>query len=114
MRAHVFLCLLAYYVEWHMRQALRTLLFDDEALAQDRQTRDPLVPAQLSSAANRKKVVRRTADGLPVHSFDTLLLHLGTQCRNTCRMQADPAAPRIQQLTEPTRLRARAMELLGG
>jgi Transposase DDE domain len=113
-RAHVFLCLLAYYVEWHMRQALRPLLFDDETLAQDRQARDPVAPAQPSAAANHKKAVRRTADGLPVHSFETLLLHLGTQCRNTCRMHGDPAAPRIQQLTEPTPLQARVMALLGG
>jgi len=113
-RAHVFLCLLAYYVEWHMRQALRPLLFDDETLAQDRQARDPVAPAQPSATANQKKAVRRTADGLPVHSFETLLLHLGTQCRITCRMQGDPTAPRIQQLTEPTPLQARVMALLGG
>lgn len=111
-RAHFFLCLLAYYVEWHMRQALRPLLFDDEELAQECQTRDPVAPAQPSLSAKRKKAVRRTADGLPVHSFDTLLLSLGTQCRNTCRMQADPAAPRFQQVTEPTLLQARALELL--
>ena len=97
-----------------MRQALRPLLFDDETLAQDRQARDPVAPAQPSATANQKKAVRRTADGLPVHSFETLLLHLGTQCRITCRMQGDPTAPRIQQLTEPTPLQARVMALLGG
>ena len=113
-RIHVFLCLLAYYVEWHMRQALRPLLFDDETLAQHRQARDPVAPAQPSATAHQKKAVRRTADGLPVHSFETLLLRLGTQCRNTCRMQGDPAAPRIQQLTESTPLQARVMALLGG
>jgi hypothetical protein len=107
-RAHVFLCLLASYVAWHTRQALRPLLFADEALAQDRQTHDPVAPAQPSSTANRKKAVQRTADGLPVHTFETLLVRLGTQCRNTCRMQGDPAAPRIQQLIEPTPLQARA------
>jgi len=111
-RAHFFLCLLAYYVEWHMREALRPLLFDDEQLDQDRQTRDPVAPARSSPSAKRKKAVRRTADGLPIHSFDTLLLSLGTRCRNTCRMRSDPAAPRFQQLTEPTPLQARALELL--
>ena len=112
-RAHFFLCLLAYYVEWHLRAALRPLLFEDEDLAQDRPTRDPVAPAQPSASVKRKKAVRRTAEGLPVHSFATLLQSLGTRCRNTCRMTSDPAAPRFQQLTELTPLQARAMELLG-
>ena len=111
-RAHFFLCLLAYYVEWHLRAALRPLLFEDEQLPQDRLTRDPVAPAQPSPAVTRKKAQRITADGLPVHSFDTLLAALGTRCRTTCRMTADPAAPRVQQLTELTRLQARALELL--
>jgi hypothetical protein len=111
-RAHFFLCLLAYYVEWHLRQALQPLLFEDEQLPQDRRTRDPVAPAQPSPAVKRKKAVRRTEDGLPVHSFDTLLAALGTRCRTTCRMTADPAAPRIQQLTEPTPLQSRVRELL--
>jgi hypothetical protein len=111
-RAHFFLCLLAYYVEWHLREALRPLLFEDEQLPQARQTRDPVAPAQPSPSVKRKKAVRRTEDGLPVHSFDTLLATLGTRCRTTCRMTADPTAPRFQQLTEPTSLQARAMELL--
>jgi len=111
-RAHFFLCLLAYYVEWHLRAALRPLLFEDEQLPQNRLTRDPVAPAQPSPAVKRKKAQRITADGLPVHSFDTLLAALGTRCRTTCRMTADPAAPRVQQLTEPTLLQARALELL--
>jgi hypothetical protein len=111
-RAHFFLCLLAYYVEWHLRAALRPLLFEDEQLPQDRLTRDPVAPAQPSAAVKRKKAQRTTADGLPVHSFDTLLAALGTRCRTTCRLTTDPAAPRIQQLTEPTPLQARVLELL--
>lgn len=111
-RAHFFLCLLAYYVEWHLREALRPLLFEDEQLPQARQTRDPVAPAQPSPSVKRKKAVRHTEDGLPVHSFDTLLATLGTRCRTTYRMTADPTAPRFQQLTEPTPLQARAMELL--
>ena len=111
-RAHCFLCLLAYYVEWHLREALRPLLFEDEQLPQARQTRDPVAPAQPSPSVKRKKAVRRTEDGLPVHSFDTLLATLGTRCRTTCRMTADPTAPRFQQLTEPTPFQARAMQLL--
>jgi len=83
-RAHIFLCLLAYYVEWHMRQKLAPLLFDDETLAEDRRHRDPVTPAESSAAARRKKRVHQTADGLPIHSFSTLLTALGTRCRNTC------------------------------
>ena len=111
-RAHFFLCLLAYYVEWHLRETLRPLLFEDEQLPQDRLTRDPVAPAQPSAAVKRKKAQRTTADGLPVHSFDTLLAALGTRCRTTCLMTADPAAPRIQQLTEPTPFHSRVRELL--
>jgi hypothetical protein len=111
-RAHFFLCLLAYYVEWHLREAWRPLLFEDEQLADTRGTRDPVAPAQPSAAAQRKKAQRTTADGLPLQSFETLLAALGTRCRTTCRMTADPAGPRIQQLTELTPIQARAMELL--
>ena len=111
-RAHFFLCLLAYYVEWHLRETLRPLLFEDEQLPQARLPRDPVAPAPPSAAVKRKKAQRTTADGLPVHSFDTLLAALGTRCRTTCRMTADPAAPRIQQLTEPTPFHSRVRELL--
>jgi transposase len=111
-RAHLFLCMLAYYVEWHMRKALAPLLFDDEQLDQDRNTRDPVAPAQPSAAAKRKKVLRENAEGLPVHSFETLLAELGTRCRNRCRLSADPQAPAFQQLTEPNPVQRRAFELL--
>jgi hypothetical protein len=111
-RAHFFLCLLAYYVEWHLRDALRPLLFEDEQLPQTRGTRDPVAPAQPSAAARRKTAQRTTADGLPLQSFDTLLAALGTRCRITGRLTADPTAPRIQQLTALTPLQTRAMELL--
>ncbi len=111
-RAHFFLCLLAYYVEWHLRAALRPLLFEDEQLPEDRLTRDPVAPAQPSAAVRRKKAQHTTADGLPVHSFDTLLAALSTRCRTTCRVTTDLAAPRIQQLTEPTPLQARVLALL--
>jgi len=111
-RAHFFLCLLAYYVEWHLRDALRPLLFEDEQLPQARGARDPVAPAAPSPAVRRKKAQRTTADGLPLQSFDTLLAALGTRCRTTCRMTADPTGPRIQQLTELTPLQARTMELL--
>ncbi len=60
----------------------------------------------------RKKVVLRTAERLPAHSFDTLLMSLGTRCRNTCRLASDPTAPGFRQLTEPASLQVHALELL--
>jgi transposase len=113
-RAHIFLCMLAYYVEWHLRRVWAPLLFEDETLASDRQTRDPVLPAQPSAAVLEKKVKRETPDGLPVHSFDTLLEALAGRCEVTCRLRADPAAPPIRQWTPPTPLQARALALLSG
>ena len=112
-RAHIFLCLLAYYVEWHMRRALAPVLFDDEQLSADRLSRDPVAPAEPSIAAKKKKRVRQTADGLPVHSFSTLLKELGTRCRNTCRANADGSGPSFPLLTKLTPLQAKAFQLLG-
>ena len=112
-RAHIFLCVLAYDVEWHMRQALAPLLFDDEELEQRRQTRDPVAPAQPSPAAQQKKARRLTVDGLPIHSFHTLLAALGTRCRNRCRVTSGLDGLTFCQLTEPTPLQQRAFQLLG-
>jgi hypothetical protein len=111
--AHIFLCMLAYYVDWHMRQALAPLLFHDEALGQLRKTRDPVAPAQASATAKEKKRQRQTADGLPIHSFDTLLMALSTRCRNHCRSTADPNEKDFTLTTEPNPLQRRAFELLG-
>jgi len=112
-RAHIFLCMLAYYVEWHMRRALAPLLFDDEELRQDRARRDPVAPTESSASAQAKKISRLTADGLPVQSFNTLLRNLATRCRNTCRIPSDPTSTTFQQLTEAAPLQARALQLLG-
>ncbi|MGH9339492.1 MAG: IS1634 family transposase [Acidobacteriota bacterium] len=113
-RAHIFLCMLAYYVEWHMRKDLAPLLFEDEKLDNDRNTRDPVAPAKASESAKRKKLSRLTPDGFEVHSFQTLLAELGTRCLNTHRMKSDgPEGPTFKQATEPTPLQARAMQLLG-
>ncbi len=111
-KAHVFLCMLAYYVEWHMRQALAPLLFHDEELDVDRARRDPVAPAQPSQSVRRKKCMRVDADGLPLHSFQTLLAELATRCRNTAQLKAD-GAPTLQLLTEPSPLQTRAFQLLG-
>jgi transposase len=111
-KAHLFLCMLAYYVEWHMRKALAPLLFDDEQLDADRKTRDPVAPAKPSAQAKKKKLVRLTADGLPIHSFETLLADLATRCRNRCRIKSDPNSTSFTHLTEPTPLQQRVFELL--
>ena len=83
-RAHIFLCMLAYYVEWHMREAWRELLFADTDQAA-RATRDPVAPARRSAAAQRKATTRTLEDGTPAHSFSTLMDELSTIVRNTCR-----------------------------
>jgi hypothetical protein len=111
-KAHLFLCMLAYYVEWHLRKALAPLLFDDEQLDQDRKTRDPVAPAKPSAQAKQKKVMRVTADGLPIHSFETLLQELATRCRNRSRIKSDPNGASFTHLTEPTPTQQRALELL--
>jgi hypothetical protein len=78
-RAHILLCMLAYYVEWHMRQRLAPMLFDDDDKLQAQAARRSIVaPAQRSAAAQRKAFTKQTADGLPVHSFQTLLSDLAT------------------------------------
>ena len=112
-RAHVFICMLTYYVEWHMRKALAPLLFDDEELDEDRKKRDPVAPARQSVSAKKKKTTRLTPDGFPVHSFETLLKELATRSRHRCRIKSDPSFPTFRQLTEPTPLQVRAMQLLG-
>jgi transposase len=111
-KAHLFLCMLAYYLEWHMRKALAPLLFDDEQLDEDRKTRDPVAPAKPSAQAKKKKRARVSADGLPIHSFQTLLVDLATLCRNRCRIKSDPNATAFTHLTEPTPLQQRVFELL--
>ena len=112
-RAHIFLCLLAYYVEWRMRQAWAELLFEDEQLEADRQQRDPVAPAEPSAAVREKKSRRRTSEGLPVHSFQTLLDALATRCQNTCRVGGEEGTATFEQRTAPTPLQRRAFELLG-
>jgi transposase len=111
-RAHILLCMLAFYVEWHMRQDLAPLLFDDEELRHARQHRDPVAPAASSASAKAKKLDRVTSDGYPVHSFDSLLQELSTRCSNTCCIPADPSGSTFEQLTALTPIQARAFQLL--
>ena len=111
-KAHIFLCLLAYYVEWHMRKALAPLLFDDEELPEMRKTRHAVRPAKASLSARTKKMTRVTPEGLVVQSFSTLFAELGTRCRHRVRIGTDPAQPSFSQVTDPTPLQARAFQLL--
>jgi hypothetical protein len=112
-RAHVFLCLLAYYVEWHMRQALKPLLFDDEDKAAAEALRASIVaPAQRSPRAKAKAATKRTEDGLPVHSFQTLLADLATLTQNQVR-PLGPDGVTLDVLATPTPLQQRAFDLLG-
>ena len=111
-RAHIFLCMLAYYVQWHMVDAWRELLFVDEDQTA-RATRDPVAPAQRSAGALRKAQVRVLEDGSPVHSFRTLLSDLETIVRNQCRVPgADANAPPLEITTTPNAQQKRAYELL--
>ena len=108
-RAHVLLCMLAYYVSWHMQRALAPLLFRDSDPAGAHVARGSIVaPAKRSPAAARKVARRATEEGLPLHSFRTLLRDLATLTRNQVRL----GAARFQQLSKPTPLQARAFELL--
>ena len=111
-RSHIFLCMLAYYVEWHMREAWRELMFaDTDQLAKT--TRDPVAPAKRSKAALNKAARHTLDDGTPAHSFATLMAELATIVRNTCRTpKAAPDAPTFEVLTSPNAKQLRALELI--
>jgi hypothetical protein len=103
-RAHVFLCMLAYYVEWHMRQALAPMLFDnDDPAAAEAQRRSVVAPAQRSPRARSKSTNRLTADGQPVHRFRTLLQHLATVAKNRMLPKLENAVA-FDLITTPTAL----------
>jgi hypothetical protein len=110
-RAHVFLCVLAYYVEWHMRQAWAPLLFaedDPEGAAERRGS--PVQPATRSGSAEEKALTKKTPDGETVHRFRGLLDHLATLTKNTVQPKGD--LPSFDQVTAPTSLQQRAFDLL--
>ena len=112
-RAHVFLCMLAYYVEWHMRQHLKPMLFDDEYLDEASASRiSPVVKAVRSQHAKAKDASKTADDGLPLHSFRTLLQDLGTLAYNVTHTQLNPKA-KIILTTRPTPLQTKAFALLG-
>jgi len=106
-RAHIFLCMLAQYVQWHMQFAWRSLLFADEVDSGD--FRDPVAPAQPSQAVKKKKIRKKTEDGLPVQNFKGLLRKLSTITKNTCRM---PSGETFESMAKPDELQTRAFELI--
>jgi hypothetical protein len=112
-RAHVFICMLAYYVEWHMRRALAPMLFeDDDKPSAARRRRSAVAKALRSEKADRKAQTKLTADGSPVHSFQTLLEDLATVAKNTLHPKDGSAKP-FEIITTPTHLQQRALDLLG-
>jgi len=117
-RAHVFLCMLAYYVEWHMRRSLAPLLFDEEEQEAAEALRESVVaPARRSPKSEKKAQTKRTSDGYPVHSFQTLLRDLSTIVKNRVRLKAaaatSGAAAEFGVVTTPTPMQRRALDLLG-
>ncbi len=106
-RAHVFLCMLSYYLAWHLRQAWKPLLFDDE---QPPSQPDPVAKAKRSPEAERKARSKRTTTGEPCHSLATLLDELATRSRNTIRLQQSSAS--FDQPTQPTATQTRALDLI--
>jgi hypothetical protein len=112
-RAHVFLCMLAYYVEWHIRQRLAPILFEDEEKdAAEAERASVVAPARRSEAAQQKDGTKRTQDGYPVHSFRTLLLDLSTLGKHRT-LVIGTEGPEFYTLTEPTPLQQHALDLLG-
>jgi hypothetical protein len=112
-RAHIFLCMLAYYVEWHMRKAWAPLLFEDEELSETARTRDPVTKAEPSDSVKLKKATKQTTSGFTAHSFESLLDEMATRCRLTCRFGEGKNASRIIRYITPTPLQQEAFRLLG-
>lgn len=108
-KAHIFLCMLAYYVEWHLREALAPLLFEDEEVSD---TTDVMraIRSESAVAKDRKK---RNREGLPVHSFRTLLEDLGTICLNKVRYTNSSGDYVFSKITQPTYLQQEYLDLLG-
>lgn len=113
-RAHVFLCMLAYYVEWHMRRALAPILFEEDAPEEAAKLRKSIVaPAQRSERTQEKAQSKRTEEGFPVHSFSTLLKDLATVVRNWIRpKRAQPESREFTMESQPTPLQRHAFQLL--
>lgn len=111
-KAHVFVCLLAYYVQWHLKRAWASLLFVDEHLDEHRAERDPVAPAEVAEEVKAKKASRQTNEGHELNSFDTLLAELAMQCRNTCEFGVEESTVSYTKLTDLSPLQSEAFDLL--
>nr|WP_202935276.1 IS1634 family transposase [Microcystis aeruginosa] len=109
-KAHIFLCMLAYYVEWHLKQCLAPLLFEDEEIDDSCLN---VIKASRSESAQSKERKKRNQENLPVHSFRTLLEDLGTICLNTVECTIREGSYRFSKITRPTQLQQKALDLLG-
>lgn len=108
-KAHIFLCMLAYYVEWHLKQSLAPLLFEDEEIDDSSLN---VIKASRSESAQSKERKKRNQENLPVHSFRTLLEDLGTICLNTVECTIREGSYRFSKITRPTQLQQKALDLL--
>jgi transposase len=112
-KAHVFLCMLAYYVEWHMRKALAPLLFDDEKVTEQPEEQSSVVaPSKRSKKARAKAATKKTSEKLPVHSFRTLMADLATIVKNKFQSNGLEASLTFEKITQPTPLQQKAIDLL--
>lgn len=112
-KAHVFLCMLAYYVEWHMRKALSPLLFDDEKVGEETDSVGSVgTHYKRSKKARAKAETKKTPERLPVHSFHTLMDDLATIAQNTIKSNCSEVPLSFEKITEPTILQQRALDLL--
>jgi transposase len=113
-KAHVLLCMLAYYVEWHMRRCLAPILFDEDDWENALELREGIVThSTKSNSASSKAQKKRTADNLPVHSFQTLLADLGTIVNNRIQSNIPGVNFDFDKVTEPTPVQRKALDLLG-
>ena len=112
-RAHVLLCVLAYYVEWHMRSVWKPLLYEDEELDRSRKTRHPVKPAKASASAQAKKKTHKTKAGWVAHDWKSLMAHLGTRSRVTYEIGKEGEGATFQQLSQPDEIQAEALRLVG-
>ena len=111
-KAHIFMCMLAYYVEWHLRSRIKPVLFEDEdreAVECERQS--VVAPAPRSAAARAKEKTKRTADDWPVHSFQTLLQDMGTLCHNEVGVEGSEET--FMMKTKPTKFQSHVLTLAG-
>ncbi|MEG4807327.1 IS1634 family transposase, partial [Microcoleus sp. F8-D3] len=112
-KAHVFLCMLAYYVEWQMRDRLAPMLFDEEDWESAHKQQKSVVKSSKSARTVAKARTKRTADNLPVHSFQTLLADLGTIAHNEITATMEGASWVFDKITQPTTVQQKALDLLG-